>query len=326
MQNGYTSLSAQLELSAVVLGIDGGGTHTRAVIAQGGIVLARAQGGSIKRLRVGEKIAEANLRALLREVYKAANVDQVDAASAGVASASMPGVCEWITEVFEEFGIAKSEVVGDEVIALDGAFQGGAGILQIAGTGSNCIGRLATGERESAGGYSSVLGDEGSGYWIGLHGIRQALRAHDYGKPSMILDRVAAAWQTKTLEELVNLGNDSPGPDFSALAPIISRAAEDGDEVARKVLHQAAADLADFILLVRSKLREKHGLTEEVPVAWTGSVIEKMGIVRTRLAEILKEAAPAMPFAQEGVIAVEGALWRAQRLAQGRPVLQPEAV
>ena len=315
-----------MDVSVVVLGIDGGGTHTRAVIAQGGMVLARAQGGSIKRLRVGEKIAEANLRALLRDVLKAAKVVHVDAASAGVASASMPGVCEWITEVFEEFGIGKSEVVGDEVIALDGAFQGGAGILQIAETGSNCIGRLASGERESAGGYSSVLGDEGSGYWIGLHGIRQALRAYDHGYPSIILDRVAAVWQTTTLEELVNLGNDSPGPDFSALAPIISKAAEDGDEVAKKVLLQAAGDLADFILLVRRKLRDKHGLTEEVPVAWTGSVIEKMAIVRKRLSEILKEAAPNMPFAQEGVVAVEGALWRAQRLAQGQAVPEPEIV
>jgi glucosamine kinase len=305
-------------MGAVVLGIDGGGTNTRAVIARGDMVLGRANGGSIKRLRVGAEVAEANLRTLLREILHAAGVTQVDAVSAGIASASLPGVSEWITEVFRDFGIHNSEVVGDEVIALDGAFQGGAGILQIAGTGSNCIGRTATGERESAGGYSSTLGDEGSGYWIGLHGIRQALRAYDAGEPSMILKRVGAAWGTATLEELVNRGNVIPGPDFSALAPVISTAAEEGDAVATRVLLQAAADLADYILLVRHKLRQRHGLIEEVPVAWTGSVLEKMGIVRTRLTEILKDAAPQMPFSQEGVIAVEGALWRARRLAESR--------
>ena len=164
---------------AIVLGIDGGGTNTRAVIVSNGIVLGRAQGSTIKRLRVGAETAEINLRALLRDVFDKAGVSHVDAASAGVASASMPGIPKWITEVFRDFGIENSEVVGDEVIALDAAFQGGAGILQIAGTGTNCIGRTATGARESAGGYSSVLGDEGSGYWIGLHGIRQALHAYD---------------------------------------------------------------------------------------------------------------------------------------------------
>jgi glucosamine kinase len=303
---------------AVVLGIDGGGTKTRAVISRGDAVLGRASGGSIKRLRVGAEAAEANLRALLSDVLGAVGVTQVDAVSAGIASASLPGVSEWITDVFRDFGIRNSEVVGDEVIALDAAFKGGAGILQIAGTGSNCIGRTATGERESAGGYSSTLGDEGSGYWIGLHGVRQALRAYDAGEPSMILKRVGAAWGTTTLGELVAHGNEVPGPDFSALAPIISTAAEEGDAVATRVLLQAAADLADFILLVRHKLRLRYGLVEEVPVAWTGSVLEKIGIVRVRLTEILKQAAPQMPFSQEGVVAVEGALWRAQRLAESR--------
>jgi glucosamine kinase len=301
---------------SVVLGIDGGGTNTRAVIAAGDRVLGRAKGGSIKRLRVGAEIAETNLRALLRDVFDAAGVSHVEAASAGVASASMPGVSEWITQVFRDFGIQNSEVVGDEVIALDAAFQGGPGILQIAGTGSNCIGRTAKGERESAGGYSSVLGDEGSGYWIGLHGIRQALHAYDRGEPCTILDRVAAEWGTSTLEELVNLGNAVPGPDFSALAPVISTAAEKGDEVATRVLLQAASDLADFILLVRRKLRQNHGLTEEVPTAFTGSVLGKMGIVRARLTELLQQAAPNMQFFQQEVIAVEGALWRANKLAR----------
>ncbi len=301
----------------IVLGIDGGGTNTRAVLARGNDVLGRVSGGSIKRLRVGAEVAEANLRALLRALLDAGGVTRVDAASAGVASASLPGIREWITEVFREFGIERSEVVGDEVIALDAAFQGGPGILQIAGTGTNCIGRTAEGDRESAGGYSSTLGDEGSGYWIGLHGIRQALWAYDAGEPSMILQRVGAAWGTVTLEELVNRGNEVPGPDFSALAPLISAAAEEGDVVATRVLLQAAEDLSRFILLVRRKLRQRHGLVEEVPIAYTGSVLEKMGMVRTRLAELLQQAAPTMPFQQEGVVAVEGALWRAQRLVQG---------
>src|SRR6185437_16214788 len=190
-------------MSAVVLGIDGGGTRTRASIVDGERVLAFAEAGSIKRLRVGEVVAEENLRSLLGEVYKQAGVNGVEAASAGVASATMPGVPEWIQAVFADFDVKRSEVVGDEVIALDAAFRGQPGILQIAGTGTNCIGRAPDGGREAAGGWSSRLGDEGSGYWIGLHAVRRALNAYDREQPTRVLEVVGRLWNTNGIEELV---------------------------------------------------------------------------------------------------------------------------
>ena len=301
---------------SVVLGIDGGGTRTRASIVDGKRVLAFAENGSIKRLRVGATVAEQNLRGLLADVYQQAGVKGVCAASAGVASATMAGVPEWIKAVFADFGVERSEVVGDEVIALDGAFRGGAGILQIAGTGTNCIGRAPDGGRETAGGWSSRLGDEGSGYWIGLHAVRRGLHAHDREQPSRVLDVVGRAWGTATIEELVNLGDSTPGPDFAALAPEISRLAEEGDPVALEVLQQASADLVESVLLVRSKLRRKHNLTEEVPVAWIGSVIGKARLVREAFFAGLYAAAPEMPVLQTEVAGIEGAVWRAQRLAE----------
>ncbi len=300
---------------AVVLGIDGGGTRTRVSIVDGGRILAHAENGSIKRLRVGEEVAEENLRALLKDVYAQAGVSGVRAATAGVASATMPGVKEWITAVFQEFHVERSEVVGDEVIALDAAFRGGPGILQIAGTGSNTIGRAPDGSRECAGGWSSRLGDEGSGYWIGVNSIRRALHAHDREEPTQILKRVGEIWGTPTIDDLVNLGDSTPGPDFAALAPAINELAEAGDAVAIGVLQQAAADLVAFVLLVREKLRRKHGITVEVPVAWTGGVVEKMTLVREAFFAGLHAAAPQMPVASEPAVSLDGALWRAKRLA-----------
>lgn len=299
-----------------VLGIDGGGTRTRASIVAGEKVLAFAENGSIKRLRVGAEVAEGNLRALLKDVFAQAGVSSVKAASAGVASATMPGVAEWITKVFDDFGVERSEVVGDEVIALDAAFKGGPGILQIAGTGSNCIGRAPDGGRECAGGWSSRLGDEGSGYWIGLHAVRRALNAYDREQRTRVLDTVGRIWGTRTIDELVNLGDSTPGPDFAALAPSISQLAEEGDPVAARVLKQAAADLVDFVLLVRAKLRRKHNLTAEVPVAWIGSVIGKARLVREPFLAGLRAAAPDMPVGQNEVAGIEGAVWRAQQLAK----------
>jgi N-acetylglucosamine kinase-like BadF-type ATPase len=305
----------------LVLGIDGGGTRTRASIvdaasADGKQVLAFAESGSIKRLRVGAQVAEENLRALIGEVYSQAGVTFVDAASVGVASASMPGIPEWITAVLREFKIEKSEVVGDEIIALDAAFEGGPGILQIGGTGSNTIGRAPDGSRECAGGWSSRLGDQGSGYWIGLHAVRRALTAYDREEPTRVLERVGEIWGTATIEELVNLGDSTPGPDFAALAPAISELAAAGDAVAIGVLQQAGSDLVDFVLLVRSKLRRKHAIAGEVPVAYIGSVIEKTPLVREAFFAGLKAGAPEMPVRETAVVGLEGAIWRAKRLAQ----------
>jgi glucosamine kinase len=303
---------------SVILGIDGGGTNTRAAIVTNGKVVGTGQSGSIKRLRVGAEAAEANLRAALKEAFAQSGMKDIDAASCGVASASMPGITEWIAAVFSDFGIEKFEVVGDEVIALDAAFQGGPGILQIAGTGSNTIGRAADGSRESAGGWSSRLGDEGSGYWIGVNAVRRALHAYDREEPTQVIAKVSEIWGTPTMDDFINLGDSTPGPDYAALAPVIHELAEAGDPVAVGVLGQAAADLVAFVLLVRSKLRRKHKIAGEVPVAWTGSVIEKTPMVREAFFKGLRDGAPAMPVAEHAVVSLDGALWRAERLLAAR--------
>jgi N-acetylglucosamine kinase-like BadF-type ATPase len=300
----------------VILGVDGGGTRTRASIVADGRVLAHGENGSIKRLRVGAEAAETHLRALLKDVYAQAGVSGVQAASVGVASCSLPGTVEWITAVLQDFHAGRCDIVGDEVIALDAAFKGGPGILQIAGTGSNTIGRAPDGSRECAGGWSSHLGDEGSGYWIGLHSVRRALKAYDREQPTRILKKVGEIWGTPEIGDLVNLGDSTPGPDFAALAPAIDELANAGDPVAVGVLQQAAADLVEFVLLVRAKLRRKHNIAGEVPVAWTGGVIEKMTLVREAFFAGLKAAAPEMPVGREAVVPLEGALWRAKRLAE----------
>ena len=301
---------------SVVLGIDGGGTNTRAAIAADGKIVGHGQSGSIKRLRVGAEVAEDNLRAVLKEAFEQSGVKDIDAACCGVASASMPGITEWITAVFEDFGVTCSEVVGDHIIALDAAFQGGPGILQIAGTGSNCIGRAPDGSFETAGGWSSRLGDEGSGYWIGVNSIRRALHAFDREEPCRIIPKVMEIWGTKDMDEFINLGDGTPPPDFAALAPAINELAEAGDTVAVSTLQQAADDLVGFVLLVRSKLRRKHSIAGEIPVAWTGSVIAKMALVQQQFFAGLHAAAPGMPVGTEEVVALQGAIWRAERMAK----------
>ena len=78
---------------SAVLGIDGGGTRTRASIVDGERVLAFAENGSIKRLRVGEEVAETNLRALLKDVFTQSGLRGVKAASAGDFSRPPSSMC-----------------------------------------------------------------------------------------------------------------------------------------------------------------------------------------------------------------------------------------
>ena len=149
-----------------------------------------------------------------------------------------------------------------------------------------------------------------------MNSVRRALHAFDREEPTKILEKVGEIWGTATLEALVNMGDSTPGPDFAALAPAIAELAEAGDPVAVEVVKQAAADLVEFVLLVRSKLKRRHNIAGEVPVAWTGSVIEKTPLVKAAFFAGLKAGAPEMPVAAEAVVSLDGALWRARRLAE----------
>jgi N-acetylglucosamine kinase-like BadF-type ATPase len=148
-----------------------------------------------------------------------------------------------------------------------------------------------------------------------LHSVRRALKAYDREQPTQILEKVGELWGTPDLQELVNVGDGTPGPDFAALAPIINELAEAGDAVALDVLQQASKDLVEFVLLVREKLRRKHKIEGEVPVAWTGGVIEKMRLVREPFFAGLRAVAPEIPIGDSSIISLQGALWRAKRLA-----------
>ena len=264
-------------------------------------------------------VAEENLRALLAEVYAQAGVTRVGAASVGVASATMPGVPEWITAVFRGLRRGSIEVVGDEVIALDAAFRGGPGILQIAGTGTNSIGRAPDGGRETAGGWSSRLGDEGSGYWIGLHAIRRALNALRSREPTKILDVVGC-----------DLGYRHPrriGEPRRQHARAGFRRARSGHQPASPK-RAIRSRWASFTRPPRTwsisscwsapSFARKHNVSVEVPVAWIGSVIGKSRLVREAFFAGLRAAVPDLP-----IRTTEVAGHRRRRLARPAPRRRP---
>jgi glucosamine kinase len=301
---------------SLFLAIDAGGTKTRCLLADENHVLARAVGGSVKLMRVGEAEATSRLRAMLDEVARSAGVNLRDVSHTciGLAGLSIEAVREWATS--ELAGIVGGEIllVGDEEIALDGAFRDGPGILIIAGTGSNVLGRAADGATYNAGGWGPALGDEGSGFWIGQEGLRAGFWAIDRGIPTTLLAEIGREWETKSLGEIVEKANARPGPDLPALAPVVVRCADAGDELANAVLERAGVELAEQVALVALKMKES-GPARKVEAAYTGSVLEHIRQVRDAMIAALKTSSPSVKVREGAVDALEGALWRAREAA-----------
>ena len=205
----------------------------------------------------------------------------------GVAGFSITEVREWAARVVGEMVGGEVHVCGDDEIALDAAFQGGPGILVIGGTGSAVLGRCGDGTRYKAGGWGPGIGDEGSGFWIGREAVRRAFAAIDQGEESALLEAIRTAWGVKDLGEVVAFANARPGPDLSALTPVVMRCAYEGDALAAAVLEDAGVELAKQVAVVWEKMRA-HG-EPLARVAYTGSVVDKIDRARDAMKRAIAE-------------------------------------
>jgi N-acetylglucosamine kinase-like BadF-type ATPase len=310
------------------LAIDAGGTKTQCLLADETRVLARATTGTVKLMRVSEQEATARLHEMFAEIVSSTGVSlgQVARTCFGLAGLSSPVVRAWASRALCESVAGEMLLCGDEEIALDAAFSGGPGILVVAGTGSNAIGRSANGSLFGTGGWGPVLGDEGSGTWIGLEVIRTALRAHDQmplgGPSTSLLREIERHWKFNSLGELVAYGNqrgdcDHSAPDFASLAPLVARCADAGDSLAVQVLTRAGEQLAELVASVARKMNAAPAAIPAEPaaigVAFTGSVLARINPVRATMTARLAVLLPAASVRQSSVDPLEGALWRARR-------------
>jgi glucosamine kinase len=298
---------------SLFLAIDAGGTKTRCLLADETRVLCRTVTGSIKLMRVGEAEATTRLRAILAEISLAAGVDlkEVTQTCIGLAGLSISTVRNWAEREISSIVGGKLLLAGDDEIALDGAFHEGPGILIIAGTGSNVLGRTADGTVYHAGGWGPALGDEGSGFWIGQEALRAAFWARDRSVPTTLLPAIQKLWDTQSIGEIVEKANAHPGPDLSVLAPIVVQCADAGDELAAAVLQRAGVELAEQVALVALKMKESRS-RRKIEAAYTGSVLEHIPQVRTVMIAALKKSSRSVVVREGAVDALEGALWRAR--------------
>jgi N-acetylglucosamine kinase-like BadF-type ATPase len=307
---------------AYYLGFDAGGTRTDGVLANETSMLARVTGGSVKLLRVPPEQAEKNLRFVINTLFQKTGIlpEQVRAVCIGIAGYTVPAVTDWVERTLVAIlgGTQTLCIAGDVEIALDAAFPDAPGVLVIAGTGSNFLGRASTGATINVGGWGPMLGDEGSGYWIGSAAVRAALRARDRGEPTYLLDKICAHWACRDLNHLIEIAHAQPAPDFAGLAPVVAAAEEAGDATASAVLASAGRLLGQDALLVFRRVRASEPEGAPIPgIAYTGSILRHIMPVRQAMMDEIHRQQPALHIVPEAVDPLEGALWRARRCKPG---------
>jgi N-acetylglucosamine kinase-like BadF-type ATPase len=162
----------------------------------------------------------------------------------------------------------------DPPAALASGTCGGPGIGLIAGTGAVVVAENSAGRRAYSGGWGYLVGDEGSGYWIGMRAVQAAARAQDGRAPLTILhERVLGFYEETDLRKVAHriYGGEIGRPQLAALAPVVLRAAGEGDAVARSIVELAADELASLVDSASSAVRLSEE-RERVIVA-TGGVL-----------------------------------------------------
>lgn len=281
--------------STYVLGVDGGGTKTHAVILDGqGRVAGEGMAGPSNPLRVGVASAATAVRESVERALAAAGLRRADvsAAQVGLAGVRRDDLRERIRESLLSLGVGSIEVSTDAVIALHGATGGEPGLVVIAGTGSICCGVNARGRRACAGGWGPVAGDEGSGSWIARRGLQAVARAADgRGAPTSLVTPCLEYFKVDAVEDL-STAIYAPSMTNERIAGfgrhVLEEAAR-GDEVAGRLVEEAGHELGQAAAAVVRQLRMER---ERFQVACVGGVFKAGELVLEPLRETLERTAP----------------------------------
>jgi N-acetylglucosamine kinase-like BadF-type ATPase len=250
------------------------------------------------------------------------NPETIDAACAGLAgllggAAQAPEVAERLARLL---GLERVVLTGDVVAAYAGALGDQPGVVVAAGTGAVALGVAAdsagargdTGHWVRTDGWGHLLGDAGSGYWIGRRGLEEALRAADGRGGSAVLAGLAEnlVGPLDTIPQRVAAAA-SPAAVVAAFALPVADAARRGDAAARAIWTEAAGELATSAVACAHRLFPSGAA---VPISWAGGLFEAqdllLGPFLERLSELAPDAIPTPPRgdALDGAVLLAGAV------------------
>ena len=281
----------------LVIGVDGGGTKTVAWLAplndpRNNVVLGRGKAGPGNPRSAGFETAQANIAAAIEAAFRDAQLTPCPAVSAcfGLAGAGREGEQSQITRWAKVNNIARIvDVCGDAKLVLAAASPTYRGIALICGTGSLAWGRNAAGKTARSGGWGYLIGDEGSGYYIAIEGLRAAVSAADgRGEPTLLHDGMLAALGRSATDELVEAiyGPAMSRDRLADLSKVVFAAAET-DAVARRIIERAAHALAEAVAALDRRL-DLQDSSEKI-LALAGNVLLNQPRLRTRLHNRLSE-------------------------------------
>lgn len=241
-----------------VLGIDAGGTKTVAYLADAdGRVVGEGRAGGANLQAHGELEVEKALHQVIEQAMGEHEV-AASAVCLGIAGVDRPDDASVVRSILRRLGFkARVLIVNDALVALVAGTGDEPGIVVISGTGSIAYGVSGRGVAARAGGWGSVLGDEGAGYWIGRRALVAVMRAFDGRGPSTrLMPLMLKHFQVTRPDGLVReiYDRDAARHAVAAAGVIVEQARQDGDVVAAEILRDASAELAEAVRSVAARL------------------------------------------------------------------------
>src|SRR3954463_10230469 len=301
-----------------VLGIDAGGTKTVCLLADAqGAVVSEGRGAGANLHTAGELAVEK----VLHEAMETAIGDRAITPAAiclGIAGVDREDEARAGRAVMRRIGYkSRIVVVNDALIGLVAGARDEPGIAINAGTGSIVYGRNTRFEAARAGGWGHLIGDEGSGYWIGRESLAAVMRACDgRGPETRLTADILLHFNVDDESRLPRIVYDRnlPRVSIAALGPIAQSAADLGDAVAARILERAAEEL---VLAARSVATRLEMRGDAFTFYLAGGVFRVVPWLAEELPRRLVEVAPRC---QVQVLEEEpavGAVWLALAAVRG---------
>ncbi len=289
------------------LGIDGGGSKCDAVLVDTtGRIVGWGRGGQVQPFYGTQE----SIHASFREALEGALGDLCGAEL--WVSSPMRRRQRWEARIAQAGEIRDIECVPEECMALAAGGEEW-GLVVLAGTGSFVHARMPDGRRLHLGALGPVLGDYGSGYEIGLAGLRAAFASHwTSARQTSLAEVVPPALGVEDLHRVFHLVyvHGLERRQIASLARVVDEQAEQGDAVSAQILQQAADALFS---LVRDMIQEMGLAEQEFPLVGAGSVAVRSRIWWERMRERVAEVAPRGRMIRPRLAMVAGAALLALR-------------
>jgi N-acetylglucosamine kinase-like BadF-type ATPase len=280
-----------------VIGVDGGGTKTDAlIVGLDGTIVADCHAGPTHLGRVGIPQAAEILFDLIAECCKKADCspEALQNIVLGIAGAGR-GIdrAELVNQLLA-IGIRKKILLKnvlvetDARIALEAALAGKPGIVLVAGTGSIALYRTESGNLLRSGGWGFVLGDEGGGYAIARDALNAVMRQHDGRlEKTLLTPKALQHFAVSNTDELISkIYHDRV--DLSAFAPSIFEAVNERDRIAHTILVRGANELVELVRVLTMQSRPKIKL----PVVCMGRLLDTENVYAKMVKDKIAHSLP----------------------------------